>query len=166
MNQPKITKESFFRMKKAFSPEETARALAKKTKSDSSPLKGLGGLGSLPPAESKRAKPAAAKSSNTDLAESINNTLSAILDNQRIMDKLNEILEAIKSSNESEILKKIDERIKSEKLNIVINPDDYIETIHANSLKDAVFKIASRLTDEEAEEHHRIVNNDTSDDED
>lgn len=143
-------------MKKTFSPEETARALAKKGKTDS-PLKGLGGLGSLPRAE-KKEKP--------DLAETINNTLIAILDNQRIMDKLNEILDVVKSSSESEVLKKIDERIKSEKLRIVINPDDYVDTIHAGSLKDAVFEIASRLTSEEAQEHQRIVDSDTSEEED
>jgi hypothetical protein len=154
MSKSEITRESFFRMKKTFSPEETAKALAKKGKTEASTLKGLGGLGKLPP-----------KQPATDLAETINNTLNAILDNQRIMDKLNEILEAVKSSNEKEILKRIDDRIKSEKLNIVINSGDHVDTIHANSMKDAVFKIASRLTTEEAEEHNRIVNNDTSDDE-
>ena len=155
MSKSEITRESFFRMKKTFSPEETAKALAKKGKTETSTLKGLGGLGKLP-----LKQPA-----TTDIAETINNTLSAILDNQRIMDKLNEILEAVKSSNEKEILKRIDDRIKSEKLNIVINSGDHVDTIHANSMKDAVFKIASRLTTEEAEEHNRIVNNDTSDDE-
>jgi hypothetical protein len=156
MSKSEITRESFFRMKKTFSPEETAKALAKKGKTEASTLKGLGGLGKLPPKQ-----PAV----TTDLTETINNTLNAILDNQRIMDKLNEILEAVKSSNEKEILKRIDDRIKSEKLNIVINSGDHVDTIHANSMKDAVFKIASRLTTEEAEEHNRIVNNDTSDDE-
>jgi hypothetical protein len=158
MSKSEITRESFFRMKKTFSPEETAKALAKKGKTEASTLKGLGGLGKLPP---KQPQPAV----STDLAETINNTLNVILDNQRIMDKLNEILEAVKSSNEKEILKRIDDRIKSEKLNIVINSGDHVDTIHANSMKDAVFKIASRLTTEEAEEHNRIVNNDTSDDE-
>jgi hypothetical protein len=155
MNSPEITKESFFRMKKAFKPEETARTLAKKSESDS-PLKGLGGLGSLPK-----------KQETPDLAETISTTLTAILDNQRIMDKLNEILDVVKSSSEKQVLKKIDERIKSENLKIVINSsDDYIDTIHASSFKDAVFQIASRLTSEEAREHQRIVHSDTSDEED
>jgi hypothetical protein len=144
-------------MKKAFKPEEAARTLAKKSESDS-PLKGLGGLGSLPKKQEQE-KP--------DLAETISTTLTAILDNQRIMDKLNEILDVVKSSSEKEVLKKIDERIKSENLKIVINSsDDYIDTIHASSFKDAVFQIASRLTSEEAQEHQRIVHSDTSDEED
>jgi hypothetical protein len=149
MNPHELTRESFFRMKKAFKADETARTLTE------SPVKGLGGLGSM------------SKTKTPDLAETISTTLTAILDNQRIMDKLNEILDAVKSSSEKQVLKKIDERIKSENLKIVINSsDDTIDTIHASSLKDAVFQIASRLTSEEAQEHQRIVQSDTSDEDD
>lgn len=170
MNEPKIAKESFFRMKKSFSKEDTQKALADlgKSQSASSPLKGLGGLGHLPaPKKEKHEKhEKREKEESSGLAESINNTLSAILDNQRIMDKLNEILEILKSSSEREILQKIDNRIDAEKLSIIITPDDYVDTIHAKSLKDAVFKVASRLTTEEEQEHRRIVDNETEDESD
>lgn len=164
MNEPKIAKESFFRMKKSFSKEDTQKALVDlgKSKPASSPLKGLGGLGHLQAPKKERRE----KDESSGLAESINNTLSAILDNQRIMDKLNEILEILKSSNEKEILQKIDDRIRAEKLSIIISPDDYVDTIHAKSLKDAVFKVASRLTTEEEQEHRRIVDNETEDESD
>jgi len=167
MNEPKIAKESFFRMKKSFSKEDTQKALADlgKSQSASSPLKGLGGLGHLP-APKKEKLEKREKEESSGLAESINNTLSAILDNQRIMDKLNEILEILKSSSEREILQKIDNRIDAEKLSIIITPDDYVDTIHAKSLKDAVFKVASRLTTEEEQEHKRIVDNETEDESD
>jgi hypothetical protein len=160
MNEPKIAKESFFRMKKSFSKAETEKALLDlgHSKPSGSPLKGLGGLGHLQAPKKER--------EDSNLAESINNTLTAILDNQRIMDKLNEILDIVKSSNEKEILQKIDNRINAEKLSIIITPDDYVDTIHAKSLKDAVFKVASRLTTEEEQEHRRIVDNESEDESD
>lgn len=159
MNEPKIAKESFFRMKKSFSKAETEKALLDLgSKPSSSPLKGLGGLGHLQAPKKEK--------EDSNLAESINNTLTAILDNQRIMDKLNEILDIVKSSNEKEILQKIDNRINAEKLSIIITPDDYVDTIHAKSLKDAVFKVASRLTTEEEQEHRRIVDNESEDESD
>jgi hypothetical protein len=163
MNEPKIAKESFFRMKKSFSREDTEKALTElgKGKPTSSPLKGLGGLGHLQAPKKEKEK-----EDKSSLAESINNTLTAILDNQRIMDKLNEILEIVKSSNEKEILQKIDNRINAEKLSIVITPDDYVDTIHAKSLKDAIFKLASRLTTEEEQEHKRIVDNESDEESD
>lgn len=151
-------------MKKSFSKEDTEKALTElgKSKSTASPLKGLGGLGHLqaPKTPKKDSK------EQSSLAESINHTLTAILDNQRIMDKLNEILEIVKSSNEKEILQKIDNRINTEKLSIVITPDDYVDTIHAKSLKDALFKLASRLTTEEEQEHKRIVDNESDEESD
>jgi hypothetical protein len=161
MNEPKIAKESFFRMKKSFSREDTEKALTElgKGKPAGSPLKGLGGLGHLQAPKKEREE-------SGGLAESINNTLTAILDNQRIMDKLNEILDIVKSSNEKEILQKIDNRINAEKLSIVITPDDYVDTIHAKSLKEAIFKVASRLTTEEEQEHKRIVDNESEEESD
>jgi hypothetical protein len=161
MNEPKIAKESFFRMKKSFSREDTEKALTElgKGKPAGSPLKGLGGLGHLQAPKKEREE-------SSGLAESINNTLTAILDNQRIMDKLNEILDIVKSSNEKEILQKIDNRINAEKLSIVITPDDYVDTIHAKSLRDAIFKVASRLTTEEEQEHKRIVDNESEEESD
>jgi hypothetical protein len=167
MNEPKIAKESFFRMKKSFSREDTEKALTElgKSKSTDSPLKGLGGLGHLQAPKKEKEKDHK-REEQSSLAESINNTLSAILDNQRIMDKLNEILEIVKSSNEKEILQKIDNRINTEKLSIVITPDDFVDTIHAKSLKDAIFKLASRLTTEEEQEHKRIVDNESDEESD
>jgi hypothetical protein len=168
MNEPKIAKESFFRMKKSFSREDTEKALTElgKGKSTDSPLKGLGGLGHLQAPKKEVPKKDNKREEQSSLAESINHTLTAILDNQRIMDKLNEILEIVKSSNEKEILQKIDTRINTEKLSIVITPDDYVDTIHAKSLKDAIFKLASRLTTEEEQEHKRIVDNESDEESD
>lgn len=168
MNEPKIAKESFFRMKKSFSREDTEKALTEmgKGKSTGSPLKGLGGLGHLQAPKKEAPKKDSKREEQSSLAESINHTLTAILDNQRIMDKLNEILEIVKSSNEKEILQKIDNRINTEKLSIVITPDDYVDTIHAKSLKDAIFKLASRLTTEEEQEHKRIVDNESDEESD
>jgi len=161
MNEPKIAKESFFRMKKSFSREDTEKALTElgKSKSTDSPLKGLGGLGHLQAPKREAPKKEKDNKREDSLAESINHTLTAILDNQRIMDKLNEILEIVKSSNEKEILQKIDNRINTEKLSIVITPDDYVDTIHAKSL-------TSRLTTEEEQEHKRIVDNESDEESD